>query len=130
MSRTHGDRVFVAGWVLAAGLLAGGSPAPLAAQETRAGVGEEALTRFARAHLAIGKARDAYHGQVGRIHERQARLEARRRLEATIAGILEEEGLTRQEYDDLTLLVSVDAEARATFERILAELTDPSGSSA
>jgi len=63
-------------------------------------------------------------GQIGRLHEEQARLEARRRRNETVAQILEAEELTREEYDQLILIISIDAETREAFEKILAELRE------
>ena len=82
----------------------------------------EQLMAFARAHVAINDARDAFHAEIGRTHEEQARQRARADFEARVAGILLEHDLTQEEYDRLILLVSLDGEIRAAFEAILAEL--------
>ena len=115
--------------VLAA-LALGATAIPVAAaaqQPPEPDLGEAALTRFARAHLAIGQARDDYHGRIGRLHEEQARQQARQELDQRIAEILESEGLTRDAYDRLILIVSTDPETRARFEEILATLAPPGG---
>jgi hypothetical protein len=95
--------------------------APSLAQDAEP-ISREELTEFARAHLAIAEARDEFHGEVARVHDEEGRLRAREQVEEKIAAILEEHGLTREEFDDFTLRISLDGELRALFEEILAEL--------
>lgn len=105
-------------------LTAGTTPGPASAQEAPPDLGVERLTTFAKVHLAIAEARDEYHGEIGRIHEEQARLRARQELNEKVAGILEDHELTREEYDHFILIISIDAETREAFEKILAELVE------
>jgi len=79
---------------------------------------------FAKAHMAINDARDEFHGQVGRVHDEQGRQRARREFEERIARTLEEHELTQEEYDQFILVISLDGEARAAFEEILAQLAE------
>ncbi len=110
--------VFVA--VLA---LAGSGATPLSGQQEASPTVEEAeLVRFARAHLAVAAARDAYHARLARSHEDNERERLRAELTETLAGILDAHEMSREEFDRFTVLVSTNAEARASFERILADL--------
>jgi len=102
--------------------------APVAAQdstEARTELTRERMTQFAQAHLAINEARDAFHGAVARVHDEEGRIRAREEVEAKIETILEEQEMTREEYDEITLRISLDGELRAMFEEILKELTEP-----
>ena len=107
--------------------LAGGpvGPSLVAAQEMD--IDRDRMTQFVNAHIAINDARDAFHGTVARVHDEEGRARAREEVEATIEGILEEQEMTREEYDDITLMISLDGDLRAMFDEILAELTAPGG---
>lgn len=109
---------------------AGARPGSAHAQDTAAAatrqMDRDRITQFARAHLGINDARDEFHGAVARVHDEEGRLRAREEVEANIAAILEENEMTREEYDEFILLISLDGELRATFEEIIAELEDPS----
>jgi vacuolar-type H+-ATPase subunit I/STV1 len=112
------------GLLLLALALAGGT-APLAAQEEQAEpLTRERLTEFARAHLAINEVRDEFHGEVARVHDEEGRTRAREQVEEKIASILEEHELTREEFDEITLRISLDGELRAMFDEILVELAE------
>lgn len=118
-----GRRALPMGALLGAiALAAVSTPASLSGQQEPLDLGTERLTAFARAHIAINDARDEFHGQIGRIHEEQGRLRARQQLQETIAEILAEEEMSQEEYDQFILIISLDAETRAAFEEILAEL--------
>ncbi|KPJ82957.1 MAG: hypothetical protein AMS19_06085 [Gemmatimonas sp. SG8_23] len=112
------------GLLLLALALAGGT-APLASQEEQAEpLTREQLTEFARAHLAINEVRDEFHGEVARVHDEEGRTRAREQVEEKIASILEEHELTREEFDEITLRISLDGELRAMFDEILVELAE------
>ena len=84
----------------------------------------ERLTRFAEAHLAINEARDEFHGEVARVHDEEGRLRAREEVDATLEEILAEHEMTRDEYDEFILLISLDGELRAAFEEVVAQLQE------
>ncbi len=108
--------------------LAGAAPA--AGQADERPLDRERMTQYARAHGALNDARDEFHGKVGRVHDEQGRERARVEMEEQIAEALAAHELTQEEYDEITLLISLDGDARALFEEILAELaeeTAPSG---
>ena len=126
--RTFGARLGALSIMVAAAAVA---PAPLRAQEPAAGaeasepeVDREHMTRFVRAHIATNEARDEFHGEVARVHDEEGRIRAREKVEATIDGILEAEEMTREEFDELTLMISLDGDLRALFDEILAQLQE------
>ena len=97
---------------------------PLAAQDLDIEVDRERMVQFTRAHIAINDARDEFHGAVARVHDPEGRIRAREEVEATIETILEEAEMTREEYDQITLLISLDGELRTMFEEVMVELEE------
>lgn len=95
---------------------------PQGSQAQEAPLDRARLTDFARAHLLVNDARDEFHGKVGRIHDEQGRDRARLELAAQVEEILTAHAMTRVQYDELILTISIDGEARAMFEQILIEL--------
>jgi predicted transcriptional regulator len=84
----------------------------------------ESLTQYAIAHGAINDARDEFHGKVARVHDAEGRLRAREEVEAAIVTILEGQEMTREEYDEVTLLISLDGDFRVMFDEIMLELEE------
>ena len=82
----------------------------------------EQLTRYARAHIALGAARDEFHAKIAGIHDDAGLARAREEMNARIAQILEENALTSEQYGVLTLLVSQNEVVRAVFDEISAGL--------
>ena len=97
---------------------------PVAAQTQEAPPDRERLTQFARAHIAINNARDEFHGKVARVHDEQGRERARQEMEVQVGEILSATAMTREEYDEIVLIISIDGESRAMFDEILAELAE------
>ena len=97
---------------------------PAAAQDLEIEMNRERMVEFARAHIAINDARDEFHGAVARVHDREGRIRAREEVEVAIEAILEEAEMTREEYDQITLLISLDGELRTMFEEVMAELEE------
>ena len=96
----------------------------LQAQEQEdAEIGEARLRVFASAYVAMAVARDDFHREMGRTHEEQGRDRLRERLGERTTEILAEREMTREEYERITLAISIDAERRELFERILEEIT-------
>ena len=104
-----------------AGLVAA---APIVAQDLEIEMDRERMTQFAQAHIAINDARDEFHGAVARVHDPEGRIRAREEVEAAIEAILEEAEMTREEYDQITLLISLDGELRTMFEEVMVELEE------
>ncbi len=96
----------------------------LEAQQALPRPSREELTAFARVHMAMNAARDELHAEIGRTHEEQARARAREAFEARVVEIYAEHDTTKEEYDRLVLLMSVDEEIRAQVDEILAELEE------
>lgn len=97
-------------------------PGALGAQERVPVVGRGELTFFARAHLAMDEARDAFHAEIAAAHEEQAIERAREAFDERMAEIFEEHDLTRERYGVILFQVSLDARLRATLDEILEEL--------
>ncbi len=120
--RTMTRRTTAGGLLLLALTLAAGAK-PAAAQSDEP-ITRERLTEFARAHLAINEIRDEFHGEVARVHDAEGRARAREQVEAKISAVLEEYVMTREEFDEVTLRISLDGELRVMFDEILVEIAE------
>ena len=78
---------------------------PIVGQEVDIEMDRERMVEFVRAHIAINDARDEFHGAVARVHDPEGRIRAREEVEAAIEAILEEAEMTREVYDQITLLI-------------------------
>lgn len=117
------------GAVLAAALLAMVLPAGAAAQERDAPVTDEALARFARAYVEIGKVRDRIHAELAQTRNKTAEDQERlrRSLREEVAKVVVAHEMTQEEYGRITWLVSVDAGRREVLDSLLAQLTSSGG---
>ena len=99
-----------------------------AAQQTAdtQSVDDERLTQYARLHVAINVARDAFQAAKARVHDFEARERIREEMDARLNGLYTEHGMSKEDYDGLTFMVSIDADMRTRLEAILAELGTPS----
>ena len=105
-------------------------PLPLVAQtQELPQVTTERMTVFVEAHIAISEQRDDFHAELGRTHELQERARIRARFQERIQEILTEHEMNQLEYDEITLVISIDEEQRLIFERILEELSSGGDSS-
>ena len=99
-------------------------PLPLVAQtQELPQVTTERMTVFVEAHIVISEQRDDFHAELGRTHELQERERIRARFQERIQEILTEHEMSQLEYDEITLVISIDEEQRLIFERILEELS-------
>ena len=99
-------------------------PLPLVAQtQELPQVTTERMTVFVEAHIAISEQRDDFHAELGRTHELQERERIRARFQERIQEILTEHEMSQLEYDEITLVISIDEEQRSIFERMLEELS-------
>ena len=99
-------------------------PLPLVAQtQELPQVTTERMTVFVEAHIAISEQRDDFHAELGRTHELQERERIRARFQERIQEILTEHEMSQLEYDEITLVISIDEEQRLIFERMLVELS-------
>ena len=117
-------RAIARGAVLALVLLSG---APAAGSAQDAPLDREQLTRFARAHIAMGAARDEFHAKLARSHDDDGLGRARQELDARIAQILVENALSSEQYGVITLVISQNEEVRAVFEQISRQLSGGGG---
>ncbi len=105
------------------------APLPLAAQtQELPQVTTERMTVFVEAHIAISEQRDDFHAELGRTHELQERERIRARFQERTQEILADNEMTQLEYDEITLVISIDEEQRLVFERMLEELSSGGGS--
>ena len=105
-------------------------PLPLVGQaQELPQVTTERMTVFVKAHIAISEQRDDFHAELGRTHELQERERIRARFQERIQEILTEHEMSQFEYDEITLVISIDEEQRLIFERILEELSSGGDSS-
>ena len=105
-------------------------PLPLVAQtQELPQVTTERMTVFVEAHIAISEQRDDFHAELGRTHELQERERIRARFQERIEEILTEHEMSQLEYDEITLVISIDEEQRLIFERMLEELSSGGDSS-
>jgi len=99
-------------------------PLPLVAQtQELPQVTTERMTVFVEAHIAISEQRDDFHAEQGSTHELQERERIRARFQERIEEILTEHEMSQLEYDEITLVISIDEEQRLIFERMLEELS-------
>ena len=103
------------------------TPVSISAQDLEIAMDRDRMTEFALAHVAVNDARDEFHGAVARVHDPEGRLRAREEVEEAITTILEEVGMTREDYDQITLLISLDGELRTMFEEVMTELEEGTG---
>jgi hypothetical protein len=85
------------------------------------------LTRYALAHVELNDARDEFHGKVGRVHDEEGRRRAREELDARVDSIFVAHEMTLEEYDEITLTISLDGAVRTMFEEILLEIAEGEG---
>jgi len=90
---------------------------------------DERLTQYAGLHRAIAEARDEFHQAKARVHDAEARERLREQMDERLHGLYEEHGMTKEEFDRITFLVSIDNELRTRFEEIQASLNATSDES-
>ena len=100
------------------------SAKPIAAQDLDIAIDRERMVEFVRVHIAVNEVRDEFHGAVARVHDPEGRIRAREEVETALDAILEEAEMTREEYDQMTLLISLDGDLRTMFEEVMAELEE------
>ena len=98
-------------------------PSSLYAQEQApAQVAEAQLRAYAVSYLVIITARDDFQREMGHSHDEQERDRIRLVLQERLAEILVEQELTQEEYERLTLLISIDGSLRERFDKQMEEL--------
>jgi hypothetical protein len=97
-----------------------------APQQAAAGAtSREEIAAFAKVHLAVAQARDSIQLQLAQPGNKkpETQKQLQEKLRTQVADILHHAGMTEQEFDRKTYLVSTDAEARLTFDTVIAQLT-------
>jgi len=109
--------------LLVAGLL--WLPAAAPAQEH--GVQQAKLEAYAEAYLAIGKLRDTFEAEAAEARNKkpEAITQLQEKLRQDVATVLEQHGLTNDEYAHITFVVSSDAATRRAFDKILGIEPEP-----
>jgi hypothetical protein len=81
----------------------------------------EQLTTYTKAYVAIGKLRDQFEEEFAQ--SKNKKLEVQQQLHESyrqqIAKIIQDNGLSEQQYNHITFLISTQPEQRAAFEKIM-----------
>ena len=83
---------------------------------------DERLTQYAQLHQAINAARDEFQAQKAAVHDSEARERIREEMDERLHGLYEEHGMTKDDYDAITFMVSIDNDVRTRVEEIMATL--------
>ena len=96
-----------------------------APQQSPSSVSRDEIAAFAKVHLAVALARDSIQLQLAQPGNKkpETQKQLQDKLQTQIAEILHHAGMTEQEFDRKTYLVSTDAQARLTFDTVIAQLT-------
>ena len=113
---------------LVTGLLALVAPSSALGQETPT-VSDERLVTYAETFVEIGRLRDAMQAELARVANKtnQAQERLREELRLQIKEAIEEKGLTVEEYEQITHLISFDQERREKFDELVADAASASG---
>lgn len=111
-------------------LATAGGLAPVAAsgQEVPR-LSEAMLTAYASAHAEIREVLGDAHVELARAANKieEAQTELRREMRGRILSVFEAHGITEEEYDAVTFVVSVDEEQRERFLEIQARAAEGGG---
>ena len=132
MERASVNRLLAAAAVLASGAFgpvrAQTPPTPTQAAQpaqSSAKLSKDELSSFAKVQIAIGVAHDSVDAEMAlpgnKKNEVQKQLQDK--LQTQIDEILHHAGMTQQEYQSKTFLVSTDPESRKSFDAVVAQLT-------
>ncbi|MEP6491784.1 MAG: hypothetical protein ABJF01_03855 [bacterium] len=123
-------RVSFARIVLFAAVTTAVARAPLSAQgapppQVATTLGKEQLTVLAKTQVAISQAHDSVQAQLAQARNKtaQAQRQLQDKLRSEIEEILHHSGLTEEQFQHETYLVSTDPDARKTFDSIIADIT-------
>jgi len=99
--------------------------APPAAPQAATAIPREEIAAFAKVHLAVAQARDSIQLQLAQPGNKkpEAQKQLQEKLYAQVAEILHHAGMTQQDFDRKTYLVSTDAPTRLVFDTVIAQLT-------
>jgi hypothetical protein len=93
--------------------------------QVAAALPRDEITAFAKVHLAVAQARDSIQLQLAQPGNKKPEVQRQlqEKLQAQIADILHHAGMTQQEFDRKTYLVSTDGGTRQSFDAVVAQLT-------
>jgi hypothetical protein len=121
------QRVSLGGLFLIAFCFGAITPRATQAQDQRADttINEARLTAYARAFAAIALVRDSAHVALAlpRNKTDEIQRELRDKLHKDIDQILKAQGITAEQYAQITYVIATDDTRRKSFEGILAKLT-------
>jgi len=125
---TRNTRARILGMALfAASLAVVAHPAQVQAQAAQTAdaptLTDERLTQYAKLHRAINEARDEFQAEKARVHDTDARERVRQAMDERLEALYTEHEMTKEEYDGITFLVSIDSEVRTRLEAILQSLS-------
>ena len=109
--------------LLAMILLAVAGPGALHTQEV-ANPDRDRLEVFARAFSEIDDVRDRGHTELARVHDPQGRERVREEIDREVEEALESHGISMQEYEEMTFLISTHSEWQETFRELLSGMSD------
>jgi hypothetical protein len=86
---------------------------------------KDEITAFAKVQVAISQAHDSADAQLAAARNKKDNVQAQlqEKLRAQIAEILHHGGMTEEEYQRKTFIVSTDQQIRKTFDGVVAQLT-------
>ena len=97
------------------------APAPASASKLT----KDEITALAKVQIAIGVAHDSVDAEMAQPGNKkeQAQLQLQGKLRGQVDEILHNAGMTEQEYEAKTFVVSTDQAARKAFDEVVAQLT-------
>ena len=111
--RRHASRLALAGCALVV------TGMPARAQEPA--VSQAQLGAYAGAYVAIGKLRDRFQAELAEAQNKkpEAQQQLRAQLRQEVANVLQQHSLTQEQFDRITWIISTDAAARRSFDRLI-----------
>jgi hypothetical protein len=92
---------------------------------TSPSMGKDEITAFAKLQVAISQVRDSIQAQLAQARNKtpQAQQQLRDKLHAQVEDILHHAGVTDDEFQRKTYIVSTDSTVRKMFDAVIAQLT-------
>jgi hypothetical protein len=84
----------------------------------------ERLTVYAQAFTDIAEVRERAFAELARTHDPEGKERVRHAFDEEIDAVLERLGMSSEEYEEITFLVSADAAYEAAFREALAQVRD------
>ena len=99
-------------------------PASLAAQEgSQRDLTDDMLAAYANVHIAVNAMQEVFQRDIAATHEPQEQARLRAEWVDQIASVLSENEISQEDYDWITVVISVDETSRNRFDVLLAELS-------